>query len=120
MTIHVITGPPCSGKSTFVMNNAGPADIILDFDLIAQALGSRVTHRHSDAHRRVALAAWTSAMNAAFTWSRMVPNVWIVDTEPSAQRLAQYRVMDARVQAMATPQEEIDVRMAERAKSPDW
>lgn len=35
MVITVVTGPPCSGKSTYVRTHARPGDIIVDFDAIA-------------------------------------------------------------------------------------
>jgi 5-methylcytosine-specific restriction protein A len=35
----LICGPPAAGKSTYVRDNAAPADIIIDLDAIARQLG---------------------------------------------------------------------------------
>ena len=37
--IHVITGAPCSGKSTYIKENAKEGDFIIDLDEIAKSLG---------------------------------------------------------------------------------
>lgn len=34
--VYLVWGPPCSGKSTFVMNNAGSEDIVCDIDKVWQ------------------------------------------------------------------------------------
>lgn len=36
--VYIVYGPPCSGKTTFVQNNAGPNDIIVDMDSIYQMI----------------------------------------------------------------------------------
>lgn len=37
--LHVICGPPCSGKSTYVREHAEDGDLLVDYDVIAQAFG---------------------------------------------------------------------------------
>lgn len=44
--ITLVTGPPCSGKSTYVRQRCTPTDVVLDFDLIAVSLGSDRMWRH--------------------------------------------------------------------------
>lgn len=36
----MICGPPCSGKTTLAEHLANPGDVVLDFDAVAQELGS--------------------------------------------------------------------------------
>lgn len=42
--IRVVTGPPCSGKTTHVRKHAGPLDVVIDLDAIAHALGYPAEH----------------------------------------------------------------------------
>ena len=42
--IYVVTGPPCGGKSSYVREHMRPGDVRVDFDLLAQALGSADAH----------------------------------------------------------------------------
>lgn len=44
--IVVVCGPPCSGKSTYVDQRREPGDLVVDYDQIAQSLGSPVSHGH--------------------------------------------------------------------------
>jgi len=42
MTINVIVGPPCAGKSTHVKANSTKGDVLVDYDDLAKALGAAV------------------------------------------------------------------------------
>ena len=42
----LVTGPPCSGKSTFVNTLARPGDLVLCIDTFAQEAGSESEHDH--------------------------------------------------------------------------
>jgi hypothetical protein len=44
--INVVFGPPLSGKTTYVLSNKHPGDIIYDYDLIMSAITGRTTHDH--------------------------------------------------------------------------
>lgn len=46
MSITLVCGPPCAGKTTYALEHAGPDTVIVDHDLIAQQLGSTRTHNH--------------------------------------------------------------------------
>lgn len=37
--IVLVMGPPAAGKTTYVKQHAGPGDVVIDYDAIAQALG---------------------------------------------------------------------------------
>lgn len=44
--VTLISGPPCSGKTTLVNQLAAPGDLILDFDQIAVRMGSPRNWNH--------------------------------------------------------------------------
>lgn len=84
-SIVVVTGPPCSGKSTYVREHRRPEDLVVDTDAIAHALGyptSQITwtleHAARDAARvaRIALLDWVLA-------GPLDADVWIVETDPA-------------------------------------
>lgn len=82
-----MAGPPCAGKTTYVEQHRGPDDVVIDFDVLAHALGYPAPHVAwpADAHpaRTVALRARASALRAA---SEVLGThtVWIVSTNPGA------------------------------------
>lgn len=88
--IVVVSGPPCAGKSTYVQQNAAPEDIVVDFDAIAQAIGSPVSHDHSPYHVEVARRARRRIIDSTLGSEPADLTVWIVDTAPSVYALNQY------------------------------
>lgn len=105
--ITVITGPPCSGKTTHARQNAQPGDVIIDFDDIAQTLGSPASHDHSERLRTIAAAAWTAAIRRAIA----VPGpAWIIDAKPKADRRAWYDQAGAAYVKLDAAREELHRR----------
>lgn len=75
--IHVITGPPCAGKSTYIRDHAEKGDLIVDFDAIAAAIGAEpyeATGTLFDVAARLRWKAIEYAVECGVT-------AWIVDTE---------------------------------------
>lgn len=94
-TIRVVTGPPCSGKTTHVREHAGPLDVVIDLDQIAHALGyptPQVDWSEDTPHpaRVAAMRARASLVKAALDAGFGAPCVWIIDTQPSAVAAARY------------------------------
>jgi len=120
--ITVVSGAPCSGKTTYVRENADPADIVVDFDLIAQAFGSSVSHDHAPVHvelarlaRREAIASVVRLTDAGLS----IPDVWIVDTAPGHAALARYSAVGARFEVCDPGLDECLAR-ALRDRRPEW
>ena len=44
MTVFVVYGPPCSGKSTFAKDNMSDEDILYDYDKLIKATSTREYH----------------------------------------------------------------------------
>lgn len=92
--IKIITGPPAAGKTTYVRENAGPNDVVVDLDRIACALmpeGYAPEDGHAyPAHvRQVAIGARAAAIQRATRLKEAV-NVWIIHAVPSADQLKEY------------------------------
>lgn len=119
MSLTVITGPPCSGKTTYARQHALPGDIIVDFDTIAQAFGSPVTHGHERSVWKVAIEARDAAIKAAIQQSRQGATAWIVDSRPTDQARHTYLAAGGRIVDLTAPREELHRRAAE-GRPPSW
>ena len=86
--IHVVTGPPCAGKSTFVAEHAADGEVTVDFDAIAQALGSKSPHDAPDHIRTVAFEARRAAIDALIAEGS---DGWIIHTSPTDEQMQRYR-----------------------------
>lgn len=79
----MVSGPPCSGKSTYVAEHARPSDVVVDVDRIAHALGYPTEHldwSETEQHpaRVAALIARASVLKAV-RQGRIGGHVWVVD-----------------------------------------
>lgn len=83
--LTVITGPPCSGKSTYLREHAQPGEIVIDFDALTQALGSPNPHDHSDPIRAVTIDMRRAAIRSAIQQHERGATVWIVDCNPESR-----------------------------------
>lgn len=98
--ITVVTGAPCSGKSTYVRDNAANDDVVIDLDVLALALTTEGTesHAYSDWVRKVARDARKAAVASAMRLAQgeRYLGVWIVHTDPSVDDRRAYRALNAR------------------------
>jgi broad-specificity NMP kinase len=116
--LTVVTGPPCSGKSTYVRERAKPGDIVIDFDTLAQALGSPTAHDHNKEIRLVTIDARRSAIASAVSAHLRGHPVWIVDTD-IRERLPMYRAACADVVTLRVDRAELH-RRAQAERPPRW
>lgn len=117
--LTVVTGPPCSGKSTYARQRAEPGHILVDYDLLAQALGSTAAHDHPDAVRWVAIAARRAAVNAAIAQHHRGATVWIVHTRIPANDMQRYLGAGAEIVTLTADPAELHAR-ADRERPADW
>ena len=86
--IHIVTGPPCAGKSTYVTENAKDGDLRVDYDLIAQALGATNSHAADGLIKQAAFDAREGAIRTALKDAEA--EAWIIHTTPSSEHLKMY------------------------------
>jgi 5-methylcytosine-specific restriction endonuclease McrA len=113
--ITLVCGPPCSGKTTWVHEHAEPGDLVLDWDALAQALGSPHPWQHPPALRPFIAEARDAAL-ARLDRAHNLSAAWIIATAPrqaDRDRLAP----GASVVLLATPEDEC-VRRARRDGRP--
>ena len=117
--VTVVTGPPCSGKSTYVRQRARRGDVVIDLDRIALALTSEDTphHEYDETIRALAIRVRETAVRAILGAAGQV-TAWIVDSDPSPERRRQYRIAGAELIALDPG---IDVCLARAsAERPAW
>lgn len=98
MGLTIVTGPPASGKSTWVRQHASSGDIVIDFDTLANALtlGDSDNHNHAAHTMAITKAARTAAINAALRHTHTC-TVYIIHSTPSSATLQRYRRAGAQV-----------------------
>lgn len=116
MTVNVVIGPPCAGKSTFVTESATPGALIIDFDKIAKALGSATGHQATGLVKTAAFKAREAAIIAALQNSG--EESWIIHTNPTRLQLNQYEEAKASIHTVDPGIDECLAR-AERDNRPE-
>ncbi|MFD0344020.1 AAA family ATPase [Streptomyces sp. NPDC127117] len=106
-TAHVtlVCGPPCSGKTTYVRDRAKPGDLVVDWDALAQALGSPHPWGHP-APLTPFIAEARDAVTARLARSHAVERAWIIATAPRQADRARLAPHGAAVVVLATPEDE--------------
>jgi hypothetical protein len=103
-----------------VQQHSRPGDVIVDFDTIAVALGSPVTHGHGSAHWKAAIEARDAAITAAVTLAQNGTRAWIIDSRPTTAKRAWYTSHGARFASLTAPREELHRRATQAGRPADW
>lgn len=116
MTIHVVIGPPCSGKSTYIREHARDGEVRIDLDDMAQALGSKSPHDSKGAIRSAAISARAAAIKRCMDDGA---DAWIAHTSPTDEQMKAYEDAGAEVTTMDAD-EETCLKRAEDEGRPSW
>ena len=110
----LVAGPPGAGKSTYVTERAGPHDVVVDYDLLAQALGSPVSHDH--ANHETVMAARGAVLRRLRRGELDAPRAWIVSSNPDAEQMFAHH----RVVVVDPGKDEVLRRLSEAGRPPRW
>lgn len=104
--IHIISGPPCGGKSTYAAQHRADGDIIIDYGVIAESVGEQhwdVVHHGLIQDMRRAAIDWCID-NASDI------NAWIIDTAPTKSAQLLYASVGADIIHLDVPRAECERR----------
>ena len=79
--IYLVVGAVCSGKTTFVKENITTGDIVLDLDLIWQALSLQPLHSKPTTIKPIVFSVRDTIMEQIKMRSGMWQNAWIITTQ---------------------------------------
>ena len=113
--IHVITGPPCAGKSTYLKEHAKDGDLKVDFDRIAKTLGATESHNAEGIVKKAAFAARDAIIKTAL--DNPDEESWIIHTSPTDEQMSAYKKAGADIVILDPGKDECLAR-AERDKRP--
>jgi len=98
--LTVVSGAPCSGKTTFVLENAKADDVVIDLDRIAVALTVGVVEGHdfSKACKAIARSARDAAKRKALEYASNDRGftVWLIESSPAPSAVSLYRQIGAK------------------------
>ena len=116
--VFIVMGASCSGKSTYVRNNANDKDLVFDFDTIHQAISNNPSHIHIDNLKRYVF----DVRDALYDRLKKdkTTNAWIINSSPLKQvRKQLVEELDARIIYIQRSKEEC-LRVAEQERPTEW
>ena len=113
----LVTGAPCSGKSTYVDRCRQPGDLVVCFDQLIMALGGDEDHHHPGLLKGYAFEA-RDAVVRRWVYKRDIP-LWVINTAPRRRDREKYIKIGFRVVTMDADEKTCMARA--RAERPaDW
>lgn len=114
--LHVLVGPPASGKTTYALEHAREGDIIIDYDRLAAALTApgAPSHQHPPHLNAITRAARTAAIDTALKCSATI-DVYLIHSNPGPARLDHYLAHGAEIHVI-DPGRDIVIQRCKRER----
>ena len=111
--LTIVCGAPASGKSTYVSEHAGPADLVIDLDVIASDICGSSLHGWSAAYLHAALYRRNDILGSLSRPSAY-PAAWFIVAEPKAEHRAWWHqaLKPASIVVLETPEAQCIVNAA--------
>lgn len=77
--VYYVYGAPCSGKTTFVRESKGNSDLVLDIDLIWQAVTGGALYEKPDALKAAVFAMRDSLLDIVKTRTGKWEQAWVIE-----------------------------------------
>jgi|GEM_PF-1599262 len=110
--IILVVGPAGAGKSTQVQGQAGPEDVVIDYDRIAAALGPELPRGATTRHDAT-MVARNAILREVRRGEVKAARVWIVSANPRAEEMFPHHV----VQVVDPGRDEVLRRASEGGRS---
>ncbi len=81
--VYLVCGSPCSGKNTFVQENRGNSDIVVDIDAIWQSVNGGDKYRKPDALKKNVFALRDCLYDMIKTRTGKWEKAWVISAEPT-------------------------------------
>lgn len=114
--VHIVSGPPCSGKSTYIRQNIGKNSIVIDCDALSKALGYKDEHGATGIVLDVAVEARKAAIEKAI--KNKDADIWIVDTNLNKESEQKYKSVNAEIIKLDVSENEC-IERAKKDNRPD-
>lgn len=85
--IVLVMGPPAAGKSTYVQEHAGPADVVVDYDAISRALGPLPEQGHGGVRHDMVMQVRGRLLTQLRRGDLPARRAWIVTCDPRAEAI---------------------------------
>lgn len=91
MSITIIVGAPCAGKTTWAQANKTDTTIIVDYDQLALALGSDKPREIDEPYAAITYSAWKTIVDELLTTSETSEtSAYIIHSKPSETQISAY------------------------------
>jgi hypothetical protein len=116
--LYVVVGPPAAGKSTWVLERATPADLVIDYDRLATAL----TGAGADPHNPQPVVETATAqirkvaVRVAVRYADLV-DVYVIHSIPNRDTMKWYRSLGADIVVIDPGQETVMDRCVQHRPS---